>query len=296
MSLSKYLQSPDILQVITGTDNEEELRSFVLDKCREWYTSHPEESELIRNNLQRFNIPYTDKCISEIEQHIFLHYYEKFLPHIKSPKEYYTFLKDHTDCHDAVQIIKDALSMGRGILLPTAHFGGIEFIIPCLSMHKLPLNAAARFTTEQFSKQVHAYAKKMRDCGFFGRIRLIEIGKPGTLVALEMAAVLRRKEVLFSIFDEKTDYSIPVTLFGKHVWGGAGLDRLLQFLKEAVSVFTLFMIRTGQDSYKLQLIEIDPTSSNPIQDMFTSLENIVKDNIEQWYFLHEEIPFVDDAS
>ena len=35
-------------------------------------------------------------------------------------------------------------------------------------------------------------------------------------------------------------------------------------------------------------------SENPIQEMYDNLESILKENLEQWYFLHEEIPFMDE--
>jgi hypothetical protein len=53
------------------------------------------------------------------------------------------------------------------------------------------------------------------------------------------------------------------------------------------------MIRVSEDEYRMQLVEVDLNSDNPIQDMYNNLEAILKENLEQWYFLHEEIPFVD---
>lgn len=292
MSLSKYLQSPEVLHGIPGKEPEE-LQSYIYDKCSTWYAEHPEESELIRRNLQRLDIAPSDKLLEDIQRHVFLHYCEKFLAIYKSPEEYSNFLKNSVDLQDTVKVLRDALLKGNGILITAAHFGAIEFLIPSISMYQLPLNAAIRFATEQFSKRTYAHAEKMKNSGFFSQVNLIEIGKPGTIAALDMAAVLRKKEILFTVFDEKTDYSIPVKLFGKEVWGGAGLDRLIQFIKTPVSVFTAFMVRTGKDSYQLKLIEVDRSSDNIIQSMFINLEEVVNENLAQWYFLHEEIPFLD---
>lgn len=292
MGLSKYLQSPEILKTVSKMPLNI-LREYVLEKCNEWHVKHPEEGVLIRENLKQLEIDVTEKKIKEIEYHIFLHYYEKFVPHTMTPEQYAGFLEEHVDYKDAVSQLQERLDEGKGILMPTAHFGGIEFLIPSLSYNKLPLSTAVRFTTERFSKQMHDHAVSMQKSGFFSLVNIIEIGKPGTMVALGMAAVLRRKEILFSVFDEKTDHSIPVTLFGKKLWGGAGLDKILKFLNVPLSVFTIYMIRTGEFSFKLQADEIDITSENPVQGMFDSLENVVKAHLEQWYFLHEEIPFVD---
>lgn len=291
MGLSKYLQSPEILRSIPGK-SPDELRSYILDKGLVWFDEHPKEGELIRENLLRLNIPHSDNLIADIQKHIVLHYYEKVLPLCGSPEFYANFLKDSVDRKDALDTIKNALDTGNGVLVTVAHFGGVELIAPFLSMNKLPLHGALRFTTEQFSEAAHKLAEKMEVSGFFGPINFIEVGKPGTMAALDMAAVLRKKEVLLTVFDERTDYSIPVKLFSKEVWGGAGLDRLLRFTGTQVSVFNAYMIRTDSNKYQLKLMDVDITSENPVQNMFINLEKIVKENLEQWYFLHEEIPFV----
>jgi lauroyl/myristoyl acyltransferase len=137
------------------------------------------------------------------------------------------------------------------------------------------------------------FGHEMTKLGLTGEINFIEIGKPGTNAALEMAAALRKKEVLVTVFDEKTDYSIPVKLFGRDVWGGAGLDKLIKYTGSSIAVFNAYMIRTGPYNFELKLVEINVKSENIIQNMFTNLEQLVKDHLEQWYFLHEEIPFID---
>src|SRR5690554_1272679 len=101
---------------------------------------------------------------------------------------------------------------------------------------------------------------------------------------------LKRKKIIFSIFDEKTEYSKPVTIFGKKVSGGAGLDRIARFANTPTDIFTAFMTRNENGTYTLDLKKIE--HQNSVQKMFDELETIVKEITEQWYFLHEEIPFL----
>ena len=93
--------------------------------------------------------------------------------------------------------------------------------------------------------------------------------------------------------DEETGYSVPAQLFGKTVEGGAGLDKLLKFAGASVSAFNVFMVRTGEDTFTMKLLPVDLASESPIQQMYTNLESVLKLHLEQWYFLHEEIPFLD---
>ena len=292
MSLSKYLQSKEIIQAISGRSPRKAC-SLILDKGLNWLADHPEESALIKKNLFCFNIPFTEDLVEDIQKHIILHYYEKILPLCGDPEFYYNFLKKNVNVNE-IDTLKEAINKGNGILITVAHFGGVELIVPALSMFKFPIHPVLRFTTEQFSKVAHKHAKDMGDSGFFGPINFIEIGKKGTMAALDMAAVLRKKGMLVSVFDEETEYSIPVKLFGKEIMGGAGLDRLLRFINSPVTLFNAFMIRTDMNRYQLKFVEIEITDENPIQRMFDNLENIVKDNLVQWYFLHEDISFVDN--
>ncbi len=85
-----------------------------------------------------------------------------------------------------------------------------------------------------------------------------------------------------------------MTLFNKKIWGGAGLDRLLRFCNSPVAVFNAWMVRTNQDAYMLQVTEVEGAAEEVVQNMYENLEDVVGDNLEQWYFLHEEIPFVND--
>jgi lauroyl/myristoyl acyltransferase len=290
MSLSKYIQSPEILNNIFGK-KPEALQEAILKKGWEWYADHPGETALIQKNLLSLGFPVSDDLVFNIQMHVIFHYYEKLLPLCGTPQWYHSFIKERVDSREAVNTLSDARK-NQGILIAVAHFGAVEFLAPALALHMLPIHSVLRFSTERFSESAKKYVQSMEATGLFGPIRFIEIGKLGTMVALEMAAVLRNREILISVFDEETEYSIPVELFGKQVLGGAGLDRLLRFTNAPVSAFNAFVTRTGNGRYALTLLPIDLSLPDPVQSMFKNLERMVKQNPEQWYFLHEEIPFV----
>lgn len=293
MSLSKYIQSPDLLMSIPGKKTFE-LKSTILEKGLQWYNAHPDEAELIRNNLQMLELPCDNQILENTKKNIILHYFEKLLPLCGGPQFYFDFLRSNIDFEDSIRQLEKTISKGNGVLLAIAHFGAVEFLAPLISSFKLPLNVVLRFTTEQFSRIAHERAKTLEMSGLFGHINFIEIGKPGSSTALDMAAALRRKEILISVFDEKTDYSKPVNLFGRKVYGGAGLDRLIQFANVPVDVFNAFVIREENDRYRLDLKTIDLSGKNMIQQMYDNLSSHIIDITEQWYFLHEEIPFLND--
>ena len=65
MSLSKFIQSPDLLNNIFGKTTSE-LKSAVLEKGNLWYKENPEESRLIENNLNLLGFPVSPQLIENI--------------------------------------------------------------------------------------------------------------------------------------------------------------------------------------------------------------------------------------
>jgi lauroyl/myristoyl acyltransferase len=288
MSLSKTLQSPQILSQTAGKSFDE-IKKILAVKGEEYYAQNPQESETIKENLSAFGLPCDEETVKEVRKNIVYHYVEKIFPITGTPARLAEFIEKRVDFSAAKDLISSALKNGS-VLIATPHFGGVECITPTISYMKFPVNAVLKFTTQNFSDKARDFAKSMEESGMFAPINFIELGKPGSQGALLMASVLKKKEILLSVFDEETPYSKPVKLLGKEVLGGAGLDKLLKFVSENVSVFTVFMVRNG-DNYEMKLLPIDAQSENPIQKMYENLEKILTQNFVQWYFLHEEIGF-----
>jgi lauroyl/myristoyl acyltransferase len=290
MKLSRYLQSKEILNTITQ-NKYIDARSYILHKGEEWFLDNPQEIEIIKSNLEQLNLSYSEDLIIKIKKNIILHYFEKLIAFFWSPKTFHTWLREVIDGKEEVDVLENSLNKGKGTLVAISHFGGVELISPWLSTYKFPLNVVLRFTTKEFSEASFKRACKLTESGYFGPLNFIEIGKPDTISALDMAASLRRKEVLVSVFDEKTEFSRSVKLFNTNIWGGAGLDKLIFLSRVNISLFVAFLIRTNGNRYRFKLIEIDGTDNNPVQSMYEILERIISTHLDQWYFLHEEIPF-----
>ncbi len=290
MSLSKTLQSPEVLQQISGKSLVE-IRNHFVEIGHVWYEENPEEEHQIRENLESLGLEFDNSIVESVKANIVYHYAEKVLPLAGTTEQFSSFIDGNVDCVEAKALIEEAQNRG-GVLIATPHFGGVELVVPTISRMGYKANAVLKFSTQNLSDKAHQFAEKMAATGYFAPISFIELGKPNSNGALEMAGALRRGEVLFTVFDEETGYSVPAQLFGKTVEGGSGLDKLLKFAGASVSAFNVFMIRTGEDTFKMQLLPVDLTSENPIQVMYDNLESILKKHLEQWYFLHEEIPFM----
>ena len=213
MELKKHLVSEEMLSIIKGK-NPDNVSNIVLEKGLRWFKTNESETRQIVSNLQRFGFSVTEKLLSDVQKHIILHYYEKLLPLCETPEVFYHFLRNTIDMKDAVTQLSQANRDGKAVIIAAAHLGGLELMVPALAAYKFPLSAALRFTTESYSERICKGVNAAKESGFFGDIHFIEIGRPGANAALSMGASLRRKELLLTIFDEDTEYSVPVTLFG----------------------------------------------------------------------------------
>ena len=290
MSLSKKLQSPDILSLIMGKSFDEML-DILMVQGSEYYADNPQEGETIQQNLASFGLPSGMDTVKRVQEHLIYHYAEKILPLAGTPVQLAEFIEKRVDFSQAKDLVTKALQNGS-VLIAVSHFGGVEIIVTTLAYLKSPINTVLKFTTQNFSDKMHDYAKLTEKSGLFAPINFIEIGKPGSQSALLMARVLNKKEILFTVFDEETPHSKPVKLFNRSVLGGAGLDRLLKLARGNISVFNSFMIRDGKN-YRLQLLPIDIKAENLVQQMYNNFQSVLEKHFEQWYFLHEEIPFAD---
>jgi lauroyl/myristoyl acyltransferase len=291
-SLNRFLQSSEIMgQARRG--GPALLRGTILERGGTWYGEHPDEAARIAANLSQFGLPCSDRHVQDVQRHVLLHYYEKILPLSCSPVEYREYLSRRVEARGGLGRIADAQAGGKAALLAVAHFGAVELIVPTLALHRQPVTGAVRFATEELSRRAAERAAMLTESGGFGPIGLIEIGKPRATAALDMAAVIRRGEILVSVFDERTDYSTPCSLFGRTVWGGAGLDRLIAFSGAPLAAFTAFMVRSEEETYALNVQDLPLDREATVQAMYDHLARNVKEHAEQWYFLHEEIPVVD---
>ena len=291
MSLSELLQSREILS--TGTSSGlSDLKNRILDEGFAWYARHPEETEIIVSNLNLFSLPTDNGFIGKVQKGILLHYYEKVLPLCLSPQKYYEYLMERVDGNEAMEMLKKKRVNSEGTLLTISHFGAIELITPFIAAQPNTMNSVLRFTTQHFSDVAASYAERLHNEAGFGRINFIEIGKPGVPAAMEMAAALRRCEIISTVFDEETSYSVPAELLGKKVNGGSGLDKLISYTRSPMHIFNASMIRSENETYTLHFDEIPVDGVSSIQQMYNSLEKQILAHPDQWYFLHEEIPVI----
>ena len=78
---------------------------------------------------------------------IITHYYEKLFNAFSSEQASRGFFHSRV-ADDGLSVIREAMAEGRGVLLITGHFGGVEYIPGYLGANGLPSSILVRFATD----------------------------------------------------------------------------------------------------------------------------------------------------
>ena len=92
---------------------------------------------------------------------IISHYYEKLFNAYTSAEELEAYLRKQVLNGD-MTAIREGLARGKGVLLVTGHFGGVEFIPGLLASQGLPVSIVARFSSDHLREISLEKAEKFR--------------------------------------------------------------------------------------------------------------------------------------
>lgn len=92
------------------------------------------------------NYPELRSITGNIYKGIFRHYYEKLFNAFSSVEELRKFLHKNIESQGLSEIAR-GLSLGKGVLLVTGHFGGVEFAPAYLAAKHFPVTIIVRFSS-----------------------------------------------------------------------------------------------------------------------------------------------------
>jgi lauroyl/myristoyl acyltransferase len=223
------------------------------------------------------------KIIKNVFRGILSHYYEKIYNAYESTEKLGHFFNNNIST-DYLQKLDDALKKGRGVLLVTGHYGGIEYIPIFLGLRKYPVSVVAKFATEQLET---ATIEKTKPIG----MNIINAEKSKNIL-LRIMGELRRNRVVFFECDEieewKQSEKEKIFFLRKLV----GLDRTINILQKRTNAEIIFGLlhRTNLNQYRLILEDktdmISRFGGNSItigEAVLKTLEYYIYSFPEEWY-------------
>ncbi|MBI4763677.1 MAG: hypothetical protein HY787_03615 [Deltaproteobacteria bacterium] len=91
---------------------------------------------------------------------ILWHYYEKLFNVYSSIDKLKSFFNRHIK-PDGIPVIEQELARGKGVLLITGHFGGIEYIPTFLAVRRYPITITVKFSSSHLRKISYNLANKL---------------------------------------------------------------------------------------------------------------------------------------
>ncbi len=289
MSLSKFLHDPQYIGKVAELDFAKG-QAFLGDLALEYLGDHGDYYSLIESNLKYFGLPSDGAAVGDVVRHIGYHYHEKFLSFIKAPEFYPPFHERIEKPKDVIDEILENQRAKQATVLLSTHFGAMALVAGVLNSCKVALSSIIRFPSEEFKRMIMSKHEVIIETLGYGRTKFVEADKQPIM---ELAFGLKDGETFFSVLDEHTPFSVDVGFLGKTIKGGAGIDKIVDYIgAEALKVYFVIMVRTGE-GYRLDLHRVDLSSDSFVQGMFDVYEGYVSKNFEQWFFLqevHENLP------
>ncbi len=215
---------------------------------------------------------------------IIAHYFEKLFNAYSSTGMLRAFFESHIRCNN-IKIIEDSLAEGKGALLITGHFGGVEFIPGFLGVNRLPVSILAKFKTDHLRQTLFEKASAFST-------RIIDPSSTPNVVK-EICSNLKQNRIVVTQCDEIKEWRPSkkdrMLFLGKLVW----LDKTMNILTKRTQAAILFglMHRSKEHGY-----EFIVTSMNDMVEQFKShaeasfgeillkvLESFILQYPEEWY-------------
>jgi KDO2-lipid IV(A) lauroyltransferase len=261
-------------------------RAYVNVVGRLYYAVNPGERNEISDNLcavlghllSGYSVHQT---VRRAFRGIFAHYHEKLVTAYARVEKVYRFVQERIE-FQAEDLLVDALSRGRGVILVTAHFGGIEFMPVILALKGYRVTMVARFRTEHLKQ---ALVPRGDDLG----IKLLDAGN-GDGVLFKALESLRENRILITQCDEFEAWRPAQKKWVAFLGCSCPRDRTLELLHRRYRSPVIMALnrRVTGTRYRLELNDLTaPEHGSGSEDIQQRALRILEQDIyeapEQWY-------------
>ncbi|MBW2276369.1 MAG: hypothetical protein JRF63_02690 [Deltaproteobacteria bacterium] len=285
MSLGAFLQTEDNLALV-GQSSWRSGRRSILEQGRRYYGEHEDEARRIAENLAHLGLPADGAALDATLDGVVVHYYEKLFV-ITKTFDAYRLARERVDVGLSLAPLFEARRQSKGVFVGQTHFGATYLLGLTLMVHDLDLFMVARFPEPVGEMMRRGGEAIVRRYGT-ARARLINMAEAGVDVPGEMLRLLIKRQIVSNVFDEHNSLCKQVELLGRPLLGGTGMDLILRnFDDERIAVFTPFIVRTSDETFRLEVDQHFLSKGDIIESFFRSLEKRVSAHPDQWYFIHE---------
>lgn len=285
MSIGSYLLTREYLELVKK-NSWKFGRPKIIEAGLTYYENHPADVERIASNLAYMGLPDRGGALDEVLREMAVHYYEKLFVLVKTFEGAW-IARNRIDMGDSLAVFREAADTGKGIFIGQSHFGATYLMASALMVHGVEVNSVGNFP-EPVGSMLAASVDTLATKYGTARANLLNLADPAVDVPMEMISRLLMGKTVSNVYDENNQFSRPVTLLGRKLMGGTGMDLILRnFSDEKIIVVTPFLVRTSNETFRYELDRHYLEKGDIIDSFFRSLEKRVKEHFAQWYFIHE---------
>jgi lauroyl/myristoyl acyltransferase len=261
-------------------------RPRIVELGLRYFGEHAGEVETIARNLERMGLPNGGAALDAVLEGIAAHYYEKLFALVKTYEAYW-IATNRVDLGSSLDAFADAKAAGKGVFVAQSHFGATYLLASVLMAHGIEASMVGNFPG-QVGTMLRENGATIAERYGTARANLLNLADPAVDVPMEMLVRLKQRQVLSNVFDENNEFSRPVKLLGRELYGGSGMDLILRhFTDDQLIVVTPFLVRTSDETFRYEIDRHTLAGGDVIQSFYGSLERRVVAHPEQWYFLQE---------
>ena len=261
-------------------------RPRIVELGLRYYGEHPAEVDVIAKNLARVGFPHDGAALDAVLEGIAAHYYEKLFALVKTYEAYW-IATNRVELGGSLDAFAEARAAGKGVFVAQSHFGATYLLASVLMAHGIEASMVGNFPG-QVGTMLRENGATIAQRYGTARADLLNLADPAVDVPMEMLVRLKQRQVLSNVFDENNEFSRPVKLLGRDLFGGSGMDLILRhFTDDQLVVVTPFLVRTSDETFRYEIDRHSLAGGDVIQSFYRSLERRILAHPEQWYFLQE---------
>jgi KDO2-lipid IV(A) lauroyltransferase len=246
-------------------------------------------------SLESFMGPEADpiqleRLWSSVRSGIIDHYHEKLMLGFKPLDSLQRLLAKRLEV-EGENVLAEAHSLGRGVIMVTGHFGAVEYVPLSLAMLGYPLTTMVHCKSDDL-RQALEYKASLFNTNL--------LDPKSESVLFRALQELKQGRVLITQCDELDCWRPYRNQFINFLGLDCGLDRSLDLLarKSRSPVVFGLMHREPGHRYRLRLHPITPTGTTPRSQVALTCLNLLNQNIRQepeaWYEWAKLIRLIND--
>ncbi|HYA03760.1 MAG TPA: lysophospholipid acyltransferase family protein [Syntrophobacteria bacterium] len=285
LGLSGFLQSRLNVRVVRWMPFRVS-RAYLNLIGRLYYALNQQEREELRENLGvvMLRLQATDpmhRIVSRTFRGIFTHYCEKLFTAYADFEKVCRHIQERVQLQ-GTELLDQSLTRGRGLILVTGHFGGVEFLPSILALKGYPVTMVVRFKTERLRRAL------LRRAEMVG-MTLLDAGD-GQGILFTALQALKTNRVLITECDEFRAWRPAPNQWVEFLGCSCPMDRTLDLLHRRCRSPVLMGLTRRVDGTRYQLSFHGLTTQEQglggeilQQRALRVLEGYIRETPDQWY-------------